>query len=135
MSFSERLKSLRIECGINQTKLGAEIGVTVKQIQRYESGESEPTLSKLLRLADFFHVPLDYLTGRGIFADWEEILANKDLVIAALEKTLPELKRFHLREYPDHALASVLAAIVEKLTISHNGSDITVNLYLYPIKW
>lgn len=64
MSFSERLKSLRIECGINQTKLGAEIGVTVKQIQRYESGESEPTLSKLLRLADFFDVSLDYLTGR-----------------------------------------------------------------------
>lgn len=64
MSFSERLKILRNECGINQTTLGEEIGVTVKQIQRYESGESEPTLSKLQRMADYFDVSLDYLTGR-----------------------------------------------------------------------
>lgn len=130
----KRLKELRLARNLTLKQMAEQLGMVQRNYQRYETGEVDPPLSKAIALADFFHVPLDYLTGRGIFADWEEILANKDLVIAALEKTLPELKRFHLREYPDHALASVLAAIVEKLTISHNGSDITVNLYLYPIK-
>ena len=65
MTFPERLKQLRLECKINQTVLGDKAGITIKQIQRYESGESEPTLSKLLRMADFFDVSLDYLVGRS----------------------------------------------------------------------
>ena len=64
MNFSERLKFLRNKQGISQTFVGNQIGVTLKQIQRYELGESEPTLSKLLALADYFHVSLDYLCGR-----------------------------------------------------------------------
>ena len=65
MEFNERLKMLRTSKKINQTALGNAIGVTLKQIQRYESGDSEPTLSKLLRLSDFFDVSIDYLVGRS----------------------------------------------------------------------
>ncbi len=65
MDFSSRLKELRKGKGINQTTLGLVIGVTLKQIQRYERDECEPTLSKLLALADFFDVSLDYLVGRS----------------------------------------------------------------------
>ena len=32
--------------------------------RRYESGETEPTISIALQLADFFQVSLDYLSGR-----------------------------------------------------------------------
>ena len=69
MSFCERLRLLRTERKINQTTLGDAIGVTLKQVQRYESGDSEPTLSKLLRLADYFDVSLDYLCGRSDVAE------------------------------------------------------------------
>lgn len=41
------------------------IHITERQYQRYEAGENEPTLSVLLRLADFFDVSLDYLAGRS----------------------------------------------------------------------
>lgn len=65
MFFSERLKSLRKQRGVTQTDLANAIGVVLKQIQRYELGQSEPTLSKLLALADYFDVSLDYLCGRS----------------------------------------------------------------------
>ena len=32
--------------------------------QCYEMGETEPSLDKLFRLADYYQVSLDYLTGR-----------------------------------------------------------------------
>lgn len=69
MNFSEQLKKLRKEQGISQDILGEKIGLTSKQIRRYEQNDSEPTLSKLLALADFFDVSLDYLVGRSDIAE------------------------------------------------------------------
>ncbi|RGC97986.1 XRE family transcriptional regulator [Subdoligranulum sp. AM16-9] len=65
MVFSMRLKELRKSRKLNQVDLGKIAGITSKQIQRYESGESEPTLSVLVRLSDYFDVSLDYLVGRS----------------------------------------------------------------------
>lgn len=65
MFFPARLKSLRKNLHISQTSLAEAIGVTLKQIQRYESGENAPTLSVLISLADYFDVSLDYLCGRS----------------------------------------------------------------------
>lgn len=53
MVFSMRLKELRKSRKLNQVDLGKIAGITSKQIQRYESGESEPTLSVLVRLSDY----------------------------------------------------------------------------------
>lgn len=65
MGFQSRLRALRVECGMNQTALAQATGVTLKQIQRYELGHNEPTLSVLIALADAFDVSLDYLVGRS----------------------------------------------------------------------
>lgn len=64
MFFPSRLKELRKLWNMSQVRAGEIAGITSKQIQRYEAGESEPTLSVLLALADYFNVSLDYLTGR-----------------------------------------------------------------------
>ena len=65
MDFQTRLRELRKGKKVSQTSLGAEIGITLKQIQRYESGENEPTLSVIWNLADYFDVSTDYLMGRS----------------------------------------------------------------------
>lgn len=65
MDFSTRLRELRKSKNVNQTALGNDVGVTLKQIQRYEHGLNEPTLSVLIALADYFDVSLDYLCGRS----------------------------------------------------------------------
>lgn len=65
MNFQTRLRELRKNKKVNQTTLGKEIGVTLKQVQRYESGENEPTLSILRKLSDYFDVSIDYLTGKS----------------------------------------------------------------------
>ena len=69
MNFSERLRTIRQEKKLNQTIIGNEIGVSLKQVQRYEAGVSEPTLSVLIALADYFDVSLDYLCGRSDVPD------------------------------------------------------------------
>lgn len=64
-AFSENLRILRANKGISQPLLAREIQSTVRQIQRYESGENEPKISQAILLADYFDVSLDYLVGRS----------------------------------------------------------------------
>ena len=63
-NFSENLKKLRNSKKIMQSTLAEYCKVSVRQIIRYEQGVSEPTLSVLISLADFFNVSLDELVGR-----------------------------------------------------------------------
>ncbi len=63
--FSSRLKELRKERKITQQDLADTFSVRVRTYQGYEYGESYPEVSKLIAIADFFDVSLDYLVGRS----------------------------------------------------------------------
>ena len=58
-----RLKQLRRQHGISQLKLAMDLGLNQNSISRYESGEREADYQTLIRLADYFNVSVDYLTG------------------------------------------------------------------------
>lgn len=62
--FADRLKSLRIERNVRQKDVAAAINNSLRGYQHYETDTREPTLSKLIALADFYGVSLDYLVGR-----------------------------------------------------------------------
>lgn len=64
MTFSERLKKLRLEKSIKQIDLAQSVDMSLRAYQYYENGNREPTLSKLVAIADFFDVSIDYLVGR-----------------------------------------------------------------------
>ena len=59
-----RLKELRKKKGISQLRLATELNTTQNTISRYETGEREPGITELIKLADYFNVSVDYLIGR-----------------------------------------------------------------------
>lgn len=63
--FSERLKELRSERNVSQKDLAHAIDLSLRGFQYYESDKKEPTLSKMVALAEYFDVSLDYLVGRN----------------------------------------------------------------------
>lgn len=62
--FSERLKEIRSASGKKQREVAEFLGMKLRGYQCYEMGEAEPSLEKLIALADYFDVSLDWLTGR-----------------------------------------------------------------------
>ena len=64
MTFAERLRALRSARGLTQKDVYTAIGVSPIVYQRYEYGRY-PAYEKLLSLADYFDVSLDYLVGRS----------------------------------------------------------------------
>ena len=59
-----RLKEIRKEKGISQLKLAIELNTNQNTISRYETGEREPGINELIRIADYFNISIDYLLER-----------------------------------------------------------------------
>ena len=62
--LAERLKQCRKEKGFTQRDVAIYCDITEKTYQNYDLKTREPKLEVLLKIADVFHVSLDYLVGR-----------------------------------------------------------------------
>src|ERR1035438_7622062 len=73
VKFDERLTALRKEHNLTQQALADLVGMHISQIRRYESGQSQPTLDAIRKLAFALNVSADMLLSgkdeRGPDAD------------------------------------------------------------------
>ena len=60
----KRLRALRDSVGVPQTRLAEILGTTQSSINRYENGQTTPTVELLRKYADYFDVSMDYIFGR-----------------------------------------------------------------------
>ena len=69
--LGHKLKLRRLALGLTQTKVAKAINVTFQQIQKYEKGTNGVSSIRLLQLANFLKVPVNYF-----FEDFTEYLNN-----------------------------------------------------------
>lgn len=62
--FNDRLRATRIARGITLRDMAEQLDIRLRNYQKYESGDSLPTYDKLIRIADFLSVPIDFLLER-----------------------------------------------------------------------
>ena len=58
-----RIKLLRLKSGMKQSDLAEKIMVSQSSLSGYENGKFEPDSKTLLKIANAFHVSVDYLLG------------------------------------------------------------------------
>ncbi len=63
LAFGRRLKELRKRRGLSQKELAGAISVHQFQISKYETGNSFPTVGKLIEMAKVLQVNMDQLFG------------------------------------------------------------------------
>ena len=63
--FSNRLKEIRKERNFTQKNVADHLGIAERAYQNYEYGKREPNLETLIKLANYFDVTLDFLSGRS----------------------------------------------------------------------
>ncbi len=61
MSFSRRLAKIRKDKDLTQQKMADVIGIHVSQIKRYESGDTQPSLEVLRKIALALNISADLL--------------------------------------------------------------------------
>ena len=69
--LGNKLKLRRLALGLTQTKVAKAINVTFQQIQKYEKGTNGVSSIRLLQLANYLKVPINYF-----FEDFSEYLMN-----------------------------------------------------------
>ena len=69
--LGSKLKLRRLALGMTQTKVAKAINVTFQQIQKYENGTNGVSSIRLLQLANYLKVPVNYF-----FEDFAEYLIN-----------------------------------------------------------
>ncbi|MCL2286304.1 MAG: helix-turn-helix transcriptional regulator [Firmicutes bacterium] len=114
MSFSTKLKELRLQNNLSQEQLSRKLDITTRPYIDYEKGKKYPPVEVLVRMARFFEVSISYLMDEqdelptnpnvhesiygthkadnlikeisGLFMGEELSETNKDAVMAALQK-------------------------------------------------
>jgi transcriptional regulator with XRE-family HTH domain len=71
--LGNKLKMRRLSLGLTQTKVAKAINVTFQQIQKYEKGTNGVSSIRLLQLANYLKVPVNYF-----FEDFSEYLINSE---------------------------------------------------------
>ena len=59
-----RIRDLREDSDMNQTKLAGLLGMSQTGYSKYETGENDIPVAILEKLADIYHTSVDYLLGR-----------------------------------------------------------------------
>lgn len=67
--MEERLIELRKSVKKTQLDIASYLGMAQGSYQKYEVGKAEPNIQTLIKLADYYHVTLDYLVGREFAND------------------------------------------------------------------
>jgi len=110
-SLGMKIKELRIRDGVSQKDLAKILKIGQTTIANYESDIRQPNLDKLKLIADFFHVSVDELLGRHIFADRQK-KPDQNRIINKTDK-----KSVRVIDY------EVFSSSYLSLLLSHNKND------------
>lgn len=97
--FTERLKALRKEAGLTQKELAEQIETSQQNIGFWEKGDRNPKHEALVKLANFFKVSTEYLTGETDNKNPEDELSDVEILYRKNSKNMtPEQKEIFKKE-------------------------------------
>jgi len=67
--IGEKLKTLRLRHGLTTRQLAEHLQTTNSQISRIENGLRQPSADFIVKISNFFNVPLDNLMRDGLELD------------------------------------------------------------------
>ena len=99
--IGERLRARRAELGLTQAQLGAAVGLSYQQIQKYENGSNQIAIGRLLLLAVALNVPvMHFLAG----------LPGADISDDTAEASLGRIRHRPTR----HAIAALMRTVIDR---------------------
>ena len=68
-NYKNKLVQLRQKAGLSQKQVASVLNIAQSSYNNYEQGVCEPSIERLIKLADYYNVTLDYLVGRPFSND------------------------------------------------------------------
>lgn len=77
--FSEKLREMRQRKKLSQEKLSEELGVSRQAVQKWETGSSLPNIARLISIARYFDVSIDWLLSMPDRSTTEELRMRRTI--------------------------------------------------------
>jgi len=128
--FADRLRELRKRKGITQRATAQFLDITDQSYQKYEYGTREPNHATIIKLANFFDAPIDYLLGRT--DDFDTITITERVKILLSDNRLSlEAKGLYMQLYSIEVGGVVILpcedAFLQEICISKTDFDNVIN--------
>lgn len=110
--FAERVKEQRLQMGLQQGQLAERVGVTGQTVSLWERGLRYPTREALSKLADYFNVHIEYLTGEtDDSSPRQDVLDTQEklMITLGLERVAMHAMRFS-------KLSDAMKSVIESAT-------------------
>ena len=110
-NFSNRLTELLEDNNLTQIQLAKKIGISNVTISRYFTGERNPRIDVITKIASFFNVSVDYLLGLSDIKSIESSTNNRNLALESLvRKALNLDNSYNLSKEQIEATLKILSA-------------------------
>ena len=86
MAFNVNLRNARASMNLTQSQVAKQLGISVSTYTKYETASNEPDLKMLVKLADFYHLSVDFLLRGHDNVIRERV--NKSIMLSENEKAL-----------------------------------------------
>jgi transcriptional regulator with XRE-family HTH domain len=97
VNLGDKLKTLRGHKRVNQSDVAYYLNIDRSTYGKYETGDSSPDYDKLVKLADYYKVSIDYLLGRTDIKNPPETIAAHHEGDEWTEEELEDIEKF--KEY------------------------------------
>ncbi|MEJ7737425.1 MAG: helix-turn-helix transcriptional regulator [Chitinophagaceae bacterium] len=95
--LGKNLKYLRKKLGKTQPEIASLVNKGSTTVSNWENGESEPSLSELMIISNFFGVPIDALLNKDLTTTQDaEVVPGDNAIwktIKALQKDIGDIKK------------------------------------------
>ena len=89
--WNESMRLCRERHGYLQKELSEKLGISERTLQRYEAGESEPTVSILIKLSKIYDASIDSIIGNELSSSFD--ITKIERYIKEIETTCKTLRR------------------------------------------
>ncbi|KMO85626.1 DNA-binding protein [Megasphaera cerevisiae DSM 20462] len=97
MKLGQEIRFYRKKKGLTQTEFGALFGMSKQAVYSWETGLYSPDITVLLKMADYFQIPICILVGRpGMFCESNKRSENGcNYCVSVTEKDSLIIKALH----------------------------------------
>ena len=102
MAFNMNLRNARVSMNLTQSQVAKKLGISVSTFTKYETASNEPDLKMLVKLADFYHLSVDFLL-RGYVALNDKTtcdlsLSEEEIALLTQYRSLDDVSKGRLLE-------------------------------------
>lgn len=128
-TIAETIEYLSKNKGISISALLSELKINKNALFTMKNSGNLPRLENVVKFADYFNVPVDFLLGTGVFKNWEDInnKKRKDMLLTLFENSFPNINFSEIFN-DEIKLIRFLDLTVKRIEINE-GDGLDVYLY------